>query len=97
VCRLYDDTHDAFLSGVIANHSGDNGYQEFRGSGRDVKDVLTKIPVPSRLYKNQSELKPLAGVSLNFILRLTVGLFVLDSVCSERHDSSARPQNGLWQ
>ncbi len=74
VCKLYEDTHHAFVNGILPRTSEKDDFRMLIlsteatavGSHAQVpsQPQHLKIPVPSRLYSRRSTSKPLAGVSI---------------------------------
>jgi hypothetical protein len=65
VCRLYEDTHHAFVSGILPRTRSKDDFRTLEPPTRNPSSLgLVQVPVPSRLYHEPCESKPLAGVSM---------------------------------
>jgi hypothetical protein len=71
VCRLYEDTHHAFVSGILPRTRSKDDFRTLELSTRTLSlSELVQVPVPSRLYYEACESKPLAGVSMRKVAQL---------------------------
>ena len=62
ICRLFSDTHQAFISGVVPDPQSPSSFKELVVETAE-SHLGQNIAVPSRLYDEDTEMRPLAGVS----------------------------------
>lgn len=68
VCRLYKDTHHAFLKAILPIRTRKGNFRTFKSPLSSIERLPSSskqrmIAVPSRLYSTPSKSRPLAGVS----------------------------------